>query len=292
MPVLPSTQTRTGNDVPLYVPMDGEGNAIVSGGLVVDGLSNLLGGLSIPSTASSTLGGPTVIGSSGVTGAALFASNGIYGGGSVVGPSFPSGLEAPSTATISLRGPTSVGTAGVTGAALFADNGIYGGGLGVSPSFPSGLSSASFTNSTVASVPWAYPQTGISTGFVPNSTLLPADVAPLSNFSLLALKIAAVQVADATSGGQSLNLFITACPTTVANSTGAISDMAVYSATSNGIQVQYIGNFDNAGTNLGPIVVLLPYTSASWPATGLSVFVSSSAGGVNTTFTATVVGVI
>jgi len=44
MPLLPSTQTRTANNVPLYVPLDGEGN--VPGSLTVSGpiVANLGGG--------------------------------------------------------------------------------------------------------------------------------------------------------------------------------------------------------------------------------------------------------
>jgi hypothetical protein len=37
MPTLPSTQTQSANGVPLYVPTDGDGNAVVSGNLTVAG---------------------------------------------------------------------------------------------------------------------------------------------------------------------------------------------------------------------------------------------------------------
>jgi len=46
MPVLSSTQTQTGNGEPLYVPTDGRGNAVVSGGLTVSGPSSLVGDVS------------------------------------------------------------------------------------------------------------------------------------------------------------------------------------------------------------------------------------------------------
>ena len=38
MPLLASTQTQTANRVPLYVPMDGEGNAVVPNNLTVEGV--------------------------------------------------------------------------------------------------------------------------------------------------------------------------------------------------------------------------------------------------------------
>lgn len=38
MPLLASTQTQTANRVPLYVPMDGEGNAVVPNNLLVEGV--------------------------------------------------------------------------------------------------------------------------------------------------------------------------------------------------------------------------------------------------------------
>lgn len=63
MPLLPSTQTKTANGVPLYVPMDGEGNASVPGNLTVDGVA--VANSVVSTTSVSAVDGDIVLGAAG-----------------------------------------------------------------------------------------------------------------------------------------------------------------------------------------------------------------------------------
>ena len=76
MPLLPSTQTKTANGVPLYVPMDGEGNALVPNKLTV------LNAETVSSVGS--LGTVTLGGDSGVSVPPLGSGRGVIQGGNVI----------------------------------------------------------------------------------------------------------------------------------------------------------------------------------------------------------------
>lgn len=73
MPTLTSTQTRSANNAPLYVPTDGAGDALVSGSLTVAGTFSAQG--------TSFLGGPTF--TQGVTSTTISTTGAINSGGAL-----------------------------------------------------------------------------------------------------------------------------------------------------------------------------------------------------------------
>ena len=166
MPVLTSTQTRTANDAPLYVPMDGKGNARVSGNLRVLGSATIDQGLSVSQS--------LLVGGAGAT-VNLVPSTGsvvmLGGGGALtIGDNTTTGTSIALNGQVGAKA-LGVGTlAGPANEALFANNGIYGPGTGVAAAFPAGLVTAKFGYSSGQVGTFAAPLAGVGSG-TPTVTL-------------------------------------------------------------------------------------------------------------------------
>lgn len=134
MPTLTSTQTRSANDVPLYVPTDGSGGVVIPGSLTVLGPTSLVGG-------------PVTVGT-----VAANVTLGINGGLRVGDGVNPRGIDVPN-GSIQATGLRALDRA-------VAVSGFIGGST-TAPSvalFPSGISTTgrifqSTTGTSVAPVP-------------------------------------------------------------------------------------------------------------------------------------------
>lgn len=278
MPNLTSTQTRSANDAPLYVPMDGRGNAQIAGSVIVGGSATVLGPTDLRGNVSIGAQGllPPAVNLSlrnGTVAAAGFVS------GTVASPLpavLPAGVVTTQVRAVDVVG----GTPTAPAPASFPIGAIVGDASSLDPnnlvvakgnlSVNGSATASRFTNSSPSVV--EKPRVVIdfsNAGLIPDFVITPADVASLSNFKMLALDISW----DATVGSDGIlySIVATRATTTTPSEIGAgtLCNVIPNNAFGSGGSAGWY--YLREGTYATVSSFMLGIDVARWPSTGLRI---------------------